>query len=470
MLLKGECEGVICLCWDRISRNEQDGVLIKQLMDKGVDFQFVQVTYDKTSSGALHRDIDGMFANHYSRVISEKVKNTFSKFRADGKCIGPAATGYFDKGSSNKPIDPVRGPIVARIFELYSTGEWSFSQLAKWANKEGLTTKPSRAKRTKEEILSGEENTKPQVSRPCTAKTIENILKNPFYIGKHRTKDNKHVWDCKHPALIDQSLFQKVQEVLVSRNVSVHYVDKEFFTYRGLIRCQCRRSYSPYEQKGITYYRSRCKDGCGNKQVNLTEGDIHKQIASFLSRIHFSEAEIAEIESGAKSGIDKIAAKRESELADLERERKRIYGDLDYLMKNKITLLRNGVSTPEEYAKDVARLEGELTNVRERMNVYQEAAHDMLQYILTFSELVKMASQYYEHALDTEKRELVTQVFSELVFYGGQYQFSPKDGFLALFSRHEQIKKTDGVSVFLNGSGGGIRTHDRLVNSELLYH
>ena len=129
LLTTGAIDGVICLCWDRISRNDQDSMLIKQLIKRGIDFIFVQTTYDKSSSGELHRDIDGVFSNHYSRVVSEKVRNTFDKFRAEGRCIGPGSIGYLDHGSDNKPIDPVRGPIVIRIFEMYATGEWSISSL-----------------------------------------------------------------------------------------------------------------------------------------------------------------------------------------------------------------------------------------------------------------------------------------------------------------------------------------------------
>lgn len=438
-LQKNKNLGVICLCWDRISRNDQDSILIKNLIDQGVDFQFVQVTYDKTNSGALHRDIDGMFAAHYSRVISEKVKNTFDKFRTDGRCIGPSPIGYLDKGSDNKPFDPERAPIVKRIFELYATGEWSFSQLAKWANKQGLTTKPQRPKRSKDEILSGEENTHEKIARPVTARTIELILKNPFYIGKHRSKDGK-IWDCKHSALIDEALFQTVQQTLQKRNVTVHYIDKDFFTFRGLIRCQCGRSYSPYKKKGFTYYRCRCKKGCTNTNVNIREDAIDKAVSEFLDQIYFSDEELAEIEASAHTGLDKIANERNKELADLELERKRIYKDLDYLKKNKITLLRNNVSTTEEYAADVSRLEKELKLAEDKMTIYRESEHEMLKYVLTFSELVKKSSRYYKHALDTEKHELVTQAFTELIFYNDNFQFSPKDGFLALFQRHENTK------------------------------
>lgn len=467
-LLSGEFAGIICLCWDRISRNEQDGILIKQLMDNGIDFQFVQVTYDKTSSGALHRDIDGMFASHYSRVISEKVRNTFEKFRKDGRCIGPAPIGSLDNGSDDKPLDPERAPLVKRVFELYATGEWSLSQLGKWANKSGLTSKPSRAKRTREEILAGEEDNRPKVSRPVNEKTIENILKNPFYIGKHRSKSGE-IWDCNHPRLIDTSLFNAVQQQLKARNVTVHYVDKEFYTYRGLIRCECGRSYSPYEKKGNTYYRCRCKETCTNPNVNIREDAIHKQIMAFLDRIYFTDEELAEIEAGAKTGLDKISEKRNNELTDLERERKRIYGDLDYMKKNKITLLRNNVSTIDEYSKDVERLEQELSVNAQKMEIYRESEHEMLKYVITFSELVKMASEYYKHALDSEKREIVAQVFSELILFDLSFQFIPKDGFSALFLRHEQNKSAQTTLDATSCSGGGVRTHGQAINSRLLY-
>ncbi|PIQ43522.1 MAG: hypothetical protein COW05_04170, partial [Gammaproteobacteria bacterium CG12_big_fil_rev_8_21_14_0_65_46_12] len=55
------------------------------------------------------------------------------------------------------------------------------------------------------------------------------------------------------------------------------------------------------------------------------------------------------------------------------------------------TLLRQGVSTAEEYAIDVQKLEGELKLIEDKLAVYRETEHEMLKYVLTFSELVKMA-------------------------------------------------------------------------------
>lgn len=143
---------------------------------------------------------------------------------------------------------------------------------------------------------------------------------------------------------------------------------------------------------------------------------------------------------------------------------------MDYLKQNKLTLLRNNATTIEEYGKDVAKLQSDLEIVHAKMDVYKEAEHEMLKYVITFSELVKMAKLYYKFALEKEKREIVTQVFTELIFADGEFQFSPKDAYLALFKRHEE-KKTDQHAVDLvSGSGGGVRTHDPLVNSQLLCH
>ena len=406
--------GVVCLCWDRLSRNDHDGIVIKDLISKGANIHFVQTEYAKSSSGALHMDIDSMFAAHYSRTISEKVRNTNAKLRSEGKCIYVSPIGYLDKGSDNKPLDPERAPLVKRIFELYATGEWSFTQLAKWGNQKGLTTKPLRNKRNIGEMLSDTENISSKVSRPITKKSIENILKNPFYVGKLRFKNE--IFNGNHNSLINMSLFNEVQAVLKSKCIGIHYVDKSFFTYRGLIRCSCGRVYSPYKKKGTSYYRARCIKGCSNSDVNLNEKRITDEILALLGKIHFSKNQLKTIEAQAKVGLGKIAEDRDKKLEDLYRQRKRIFSDLDYLKKNKVSLLRNDTYSAREYSDEVRRLEIELKSLRGKMEAYDESEREMLDYVLTFSELLKNAKIYYKNALDTEKREIVTQLFSELIF------------------------------------------------------
>lgn len=436
LLKNKEIKGVIILCWDRASRNKQDDIIIKKLITLGCDIRFVEATYEKSSSGDLHMDIDGMFASHYSRVIGEKVRNAQEKLRGEGRCIYLAPIGYLDKGSDNKPFDPERAPIVKRIFELYATGEWSFAQLGKWASKQGLTTKPVRRKRTQAEILNNTElDTIPKISRPADHKTIEYILTNPFYIGKLKVK-NGYIDGRFHQPLIDIGLYNKVQGVLKKHRVSVHYVDKDFFTYRGLLRCVCGRGFSPYKQKGINYYRSRCKDDCTNPNKNLKETDIDETIREVLSKIHFTNEELKEIETRGKRELGVISKKRNEDLNDLEMQRKKVFADLDYLMENKFTLLRTNTMTMDEIKNEETRLKLKLAEIDTKIQIYAESTQEMLHYVITFSELVKNASLYYEYALDTEKREIATQVFSELVFNDKKLvNYKAKEGFEALLNR-----------------------------------
>ena len=82
------------------------------------------------------------------------------------------------------------------------------------------------------------------------------------------------------------------------------------------------------------------------------------------------------------------------------------------------------------------RFSAQMTEIDEKIAIYAESAKDMLRYVITFSELVRNASQYYKLALDGEKRELATQVFSELSFNDGELvKSTAKDGFAALLSR-----------------------------------
>ena len=172
--------------------------------------------------------------------------------------------------------------------------------------------------------------------------------------------------------------------------------------------------------------------------MNLKEEDVDNEVMRYLDMVSFSESELEQIEAGAKSGLEKVATKRNRELDDLYKQRKRIYADLDYLKKNKITLLRNETSTPQEYTADTLRLEGELDEVNEKIKSYDAAEHEMLQYILTFSELVKRARLYYEHALDTERHAIIKDVFTELTFMDGKLaNVKAKEGYEALFSRHD---------------------------------
>jgi len=435
LLAERKLRGVVCLCWDRLSRNPHDDAIIKDLKARGVDVRFVEATYDNSSSGALHMDIDGMFAAHYSRVSSEKIRAANAKLRAEGKWPGRTPIGYLDQGPDNKPLDPDRAPIIRRMFELYATGEWSMSQLAKWAREQGLMTKPQRPHRTAEEILAGTDSASKPVSYPIKEKTIECMLHNSFYTGmiRHGGIDIPG----SHEPLITKNLFQRVQRMLNQRNTSVHYVDKQFFVYRGFVKCACRRSYSPYEKKGFRYYWTPCRDGCLNSRANLREDYIDHLFEALLGRVYLSEKEIAHIKDRAPQALRRRSDKRADKQKELEQQKVRAQRDLGYLEENKITLLREGAYTASAYAEEARRLEDELAGLDSQKVVAESVdGRQMLDTVLEFSELVRLAKTNYKNTLPDEKHHLLSISVSELVVIDGFLaNFSAKAGFAAMLKR-----------------------------------
>src|SRR5438874_883334 len=76
--------------------------------------------------------------------------------------------GYLDCGKGKpKEIDPKKGPIVRRVFELYATGAYTLRDMAGEAERIGLR------------IRNG---------RPLRMQEIQKVLRNPFYSGIIRSK------------------------------------------------------------------------------------------------------------------------------------------------------------------------------------------------------------------------------------------------------------------------------------------
>lgn len=436
-LAEGKYKGVVILSWDRASRNAGDTMLIRQMLKAGVDIQFVRGAYANDSSGHIHMGVDSMFAEHYSMVISEKVRDANQKMRAEGKTIHFSPIGYLDKGADNKPLDPERAPLVKELFEKYATGEWSFTTLAHWANKAGLTTKPRRRRRTKAEILKGMPiDANPLICYPITAKSIEAVLNNPFYMG-YNVHKGELIKSTSHVPLISHELFYQVRGMLKKRQQVIRYPHLSFYTYRGLLVCGgCGRSYSPYKAKGKAYYRVPCKEGCWNSKQNVSEAEVDALVKSVLGRLAFTDEELAMIEAEAGGALDKISTEREKHLAEKQRELQKLSGDLDYLMAERITILREQVMTMDAVLEQEQYLKKRIGEVKNEISTNVETGEEMFKYVITFSELVKNAPYYFEHALDGEKHEIVTQVFSELVLTNGKLNYIGKAGFKTLLSRH----------------------------------
>lgn len=441
LLSKGYFKGVIILSWDRASRNKGDNTIIEKLIKQGIDFRFTLASYEKTSSGALHMDIDGMFAAHHSRVTSEKVSLATANQRSRGICTYRAPVGYLNTGTMDtKPLDPVRAPMIKQMFELYATGEWSLAGIARFANEHGFTMPPFRRRRTKDEILAEEEDEDTlsieAVCRPVTYNNVHKILINPFYTGRIIGPNGNHILSISHQALVSDELFDTVQVMLNKKNVSKHYDNKLPSPYRGLVRCAlCHRAYTPYVQKGIVYYGSRCKSNCVNKRKTFNLPFLETEIGNLIRKLSFTEEELIELDARTRTDIALFEIKRNAVRDQSDRKKKKVLADLSYLRTNRLSLLRTGVYTPENYLYEEDKLNSELSTLQDEEQISDVSMHEVIKDIVYLSELLNDLYYYYKIGKSEEKERVIRKLFSELLFSEKGLEYKCIGGLEALESR-----------------------------------
>lgn len=443
-LSMGLFKGVIFLCYDRASRNKGDDVVLRKLMKKGVDIRFAWATYDDSSSGELHKDVDGMMSEHISRVTKEKVTKTIWELRAKGIATSRAPVGYLNQGTaSEKPFDPERAPILKKIFEMYATGDWSLSDLACWANEHGLTTAPARRHRTEEELLEEDDDDDvqgrlPKISRPIRINHLQKMLANRFYTGMVRNRDGTWIPSKSHQALVDGRVFEKIQAIRKQKNQSIHYGKKLDLCFRGICRCDdCKRVYTPYVQKNAEYFGSNCRPGCLNDNRNFPASFLEDEIGRIISRLSFTDDELAELDARSQTDIAVHELKRLDSLDQNERKRKKVNEDLAYLKSNKLTLLKSGVYSPEGFREEETRLNAELASLQVDDQTSSDSISEILKNTVKLSELLKDVAQLYNSAESPEKEEITRLTFSELSISGNTLKYKCKNGFQALASRFD---------------------------------
>ena len=441
LLSKGYFRGVVALCWDRASRNKSDEAIIRKLMRSGVDVRFVMAQYEKTSSGELHMDVDGMFSVHHSRNTREKVTLATRSSRGKGLVTHKAPVGYLNEGNiHHKPHDPERAPIVRQLFDMAATGEWSLSDLARWATEQGFTMPPMRRRRTQEEILAEEGDDIrleiEAVCRPATANSIHKILTNRFYTGRTFGPDGEWVTSHSHEALVSDEKFDEVQRQLRSKRKSAHYAEVLDHPLRGMVFCgTCGRVYTPYPKKGIMYYGARCDKSCVNPTKSFNYDFISDKVGALMAHLSFTEDELAEIDTRASTDIALLETKRMKQLESNERRKRKIREDLAYLNTNRLTFLKTGAYTPELLASEEVRLTTELAALRNDEESSDISMQETVKDVIRLSELLKNAAPYYSHATPSERDEIIRVIFSELVLSDNTLQYKCKKGFQSLESR-----------------------------------
>jgi len=224
---------------DRWSRNLKVTLeSFKILADNNIAFLSITENVDySTPEGKLFISMIGAFAQYFSDSLSKHTSKGLKERAVNGLPNGDIPFGYrrVDKDNPGKKegyiyIVPDEAEVVRKIFQLYSSGQWTLSKLADWLNEQGFRT------RNKRQITdsNGENTSGPRL---FSLYSVRWLLHNPFFTGKVRY--HGQLYPGQHEPIVDEQLFTLVQQQLKQAKNSGRSTSTAFRNYllKGLVRC-----------------------------------------------------------------------------------------------------------------------------------------------------------------------------------------------------------------------------------------
>ena len=217
---KGEAQGIVSWNPDRLARNSVDGGKIIYLLDTGElqSLKFPTHWFENTPQGRFMLSIAFGQAKYYVDNLSQNVHRGLRYKIKQGVWPAKAPMGYRNDRNTKSIVvyEPEARPLK-KAFELYSTGKYALDDIGAFLFEHGMKNKYS----------GGQLNDS----------NLRRVLMRPFYTGFMVFKGE--MYEGTHEAIIDKTLFDKVQKVRKQRGYFHQNKSKRYdFAFTGLIKCR----------------------------------------------------------------------------------------------------------------------------------------------------------------------------------------------------------------------------------------
>jgi len=261
---KGEADAILVVHTDRLARNFIDAGFIIKMIEAGIlkEVRTVSSVFDNVPS-LMYMGFDFVFASHYSRDLSVKVKAGNESKLLKGEYPSKAPQGYINirPGKGIEP-DPIRAPFITRAFELFSTRKYSIKVLAKQLADEGFRSRSGRKR---------------------GPSSIHRLLTNPEYYGVINRKGK--LYAGIHQPLIKKEIFDIVQDILA--NKSRPKKQKYNFVFRDYLVCEecgCKVTAGISKGKYIYYRCTNGKGKCTQQKTYWNENHVTEMFSDFFNK------------------------------------------------------------------------------------------------------------------------------------------------------------------------------------------
>lgn len=333
--------------------------------------------------------------------IKDRTKSVIEHRAKSGFALGKAPVGYINTRDSEKrgiivPDESKRHHIV-RAFELYATGLFSMERVGLELAKNGFLSSKG---------------------KPYPKKRIEDILKEPKYIGK--IEYDGELYEAKHEPLVSPELFYRVQLML---NGSRDKRPKgDVYTYSNFIRCdKCGNLYIGTTKNGAhnsgvyKYYHCTNYSKAHAKERNIREELIDEAMQEVIDSFDITDDEIKTIKKNIFSAIDDLSTYEKSSIKDLKKQ----YEDIvDTITQTLIQKNKHGddIVSAETYNEALRKLEKRKHEVNCKIMNLSESSKETVKRINILIDFANRIPELYLKATLDEKRLILTTITDEISF------------------------------------------------------
>ena len=415
---------------DRLQRSFRETPILDSLRKKGqLELHFLRegliLDKDANSSKLLQWDIGVLFASGYVRQLSDNVKRSKEQCARNGQWTAKAPFGYnnvtLPDGSKTVEINADLAPLVIKMFELYATGLHSFKSLSDAMNKLGMRTAKG---------------------KKVFPRKIEFTLKNPFYCGLMRVKEE--IMPHKYETLISKDLFDKVQDVIQGRHKTHKKHGKKELLFRGLIKCgNCGCQVSGDIKKGkYTYYScSNSKRICKRKWINEKK---------FLDVVlhHFESIELPdELVQKVVAYLKKAIADEQAFFNRTQQDFRKKLDTVQSRISKLIDMHMDGAIDKETYKIKLKEYKTTQKQLTTQMQDHVDADETCLITAEKVFNLTKQAREIFLSSNFSEKQQFLSFVFSNFTLNGEKLDVELREPFSTMAKlRHCEVWRPQGDS------------------------
>jgi site-specific DNA recombinase len=422
---------------DRLQRSFKESVLLDELRKEGkLEIHFIRenlmIHKDSNSSEIQRWDLAVFMAKSFVLQISDNVKRTNEYKIRRGEWSGKAPLGYTnikdDNGNKDIIPDPLRSHFIIKMFELYSTDNYSIKLVAKKLQEMGLK---SNCKAPKIVGVS----------------MIYHCLKNPFYYGmmRHKTVLYPH----KYQQLISKDLFDKAQQIMAGYHKKPFQYASKPFALRGLAKCAdqaCGCTITAETHRGHNYYSCTNGKGIHPARIYVREENLLAPIKEVLNGLQMPDDKIEETTEKLK----KINQAKNEFYKDSVGSLRKEHDQIENRISNAFDLLAdgNGSITKDMFNKKLKEYKEKQAGLEAQMAQYTNADENFYLNANMLLNLVKRACVVFENSEASVKRQILNFLLQNIKLDGKKLNFelkTPFDRVLEANSRSNMLRTVNNV-------------------------